>query len=328
VEGVSPLRRGTTLATLAAVLDEDEAVPPPVRSGPLTPVLQALLVRDPAARPDAARLDAMLAQAESGTAPDPDRALPASTAPLPPASPAPPVSPTAPTDVLRVPADVRRAPADAMRVPPASAGPSRGPGRRRGRAALVVTAVVVALATAATTLALTLGNRNGDDGGEARGAEGAGRSTTAGPSAPSARRTPAPTPSSPAPSKKTVAQPTASEDTGDGEGAGDGWIAQLHSEPVGTGTAARDRRLATVRQSVPEAVYVRSDDYASLRPGFWVFYAPGPFADGRAALAFCDARGRTTPTTCVGRYLSTDADDRGLQCRPPAATPTGRCTRP
>ncbi|MDG4864642.1 serine/threonine-protein kinase, partial [Streptomyces sp. T-3] len=33
VEGVSPLRRATTLATLAAVLDDP--VPPPVRSGPL-----------------------------------------------------------------------------------------------------------------------------------------------------------------------------------------------------------------------------------------------------------------------------------------------------
>ena len=93
VEGVSPLRRGTTLATLAAVLDE--AVPPPVRSGPLAPVLQALLVRDPAARPDAARLDVMLAQVESGTTPD--WALPTMTA-------TPPPGPTtAPTHVLRVP---------------------------------------------------------------------------------------------------------------------------------------------------------------------------------------------------------------------------------
>ncbi|RSN85551.1 serine/threonine protein kinase, partial [Streptomyces sp. WAC 05379] len=66
-EGISPLRRPTTLATLAAVLDDP--LPPPSRSGPLTPVLDALLVRDPAARPDAARLDAMLAQVESGATP-------------------------------------------------------------------------------------------------------------------------------------------------------------------------------------------------------------------------------------------------------------------
>ncbi|NBE53485.1 serine/threonine-protein kinase, partial [Streptomyces boluensis] len=67
VEGVSPLRRATTLATLAAVLDEP--VPPPVRSGPLAPVLSALLVRDPAARPSAGQLDAMLTRAESGEPP-------------------------------------------------------------------------------------------------------------------------------------------------------------------------------------------------------------------------------------------------------------------
>ncbi|WP_031077646.1 serine/threonine-protein kinase [Streptomyces sp. NRRL WC-3742] len=62
VEGHHPLRRGTSLATLAAVLDDP--VPPPVRSGALAPALSALLVRNTAARPDAALLDRMLAAAE------------------------------------------------------------------------------------------------------------------------------------------------------------------------------------------------------------------------------------------------------------------------
>lgn len=62
VEGQHPLRRSTTLATLAAVLDEP--IPPPLRCGPLAPVLGALLQRDPAARPDAARLDQMLFEVE------------------------------------------------------------------------------------------------------------------------------------------------------------------------------------------------------------------------------------------------------------------------
>ncbi|ALM42251.1 serine/threonine protein kinase [Streptomyces sp. FR-008] len=66
VEGHSPLRRATTLATLAAVLDEP--VPPPVRSGPLAAVLGALLVRDPRP-PDAATLDRLLTEAASGSAP-------------------------------------------------------------------------------------------------------------------------------------------------------------------------------------------------------------------------------------------------------------------
>ncbi|OIJ66403.1 serine/threonine-protein kinase [Streptomyces mangrovisoli] len=62
VEGHHPLRRGTTLATLAAVLHDD--VPPPKQAGALTPVLNRVLVRDPDARPDAAELERMLAAAE------------------------------------------------------------------------------------------------------------------------------------------------------------------------------------------------------------------------------------------------------------------------
>ncbi|MFE6872092.1 protein kinase [Kitasatospora sp. NPDC057692] len=64
VEGHHPLRRATTLATLAAVLDEP--LPPPTRCGPLGPVLAALLARDPAVRPPAAQLDQALAAAEAG----------------------------------------------------------------------------------------------------------------------------------------------------------------------------------------------------------------------------------------------------------------------
>ncbi|MFF8380151.1 serine/threonine-protein kinase [Streptomyces sp. NPDC015661] len=59
VEGHHPLRRENTLATLAAVLSDD--VPVPVRAGALTDVLTGLLVRDPAARPDADELDRALA---------------------------------------------------------------------------------------------------------------------------------------------------------------------------------------------------------------------------------------------------------------------------
>ncbi|MGA5037124.1 serine/threonine-protein kinase [Streptomyces capoamus] len=58
VEGRHPLRRGTTLATLAAVLSEQ--VPPPVRAGALGGVLVRVLVRDAAARPGAGELDRML----------------------------------------------------------------------------------------------------------------------------------------------------------------------------------------------------------------------------------------------------------------------------
>ncbi|QDY81335.1 protein kinase [Streptomyces qinzhouensis] len=71
VEGRHPLRRATTLATLAAVLNEP--VPPPLRAGPLTAALNAVLVKDPAARPDPGALDRMLAAAAgvAGVAGDP-----------------------------------------------------------------------------------------------------------------------------------------------------------------------------------------------------------------------------------------------------------------
>jgi len=64
VEGHNPLRRATSIATLAAVLDQP--IPEPPHAAALGPVLAALLVRDPAARPDAETLDRMLAGAEAG----------------------------------------------------------------------------------------------------------------------------------------------------------------------------------------------------------------------------------------------------------------------
>ncbi|WP_405834082.1 serine/threonine-protein kinase [Streptomyces sp. NBC_00105] len=81
-EGANPLRRATSLATVVAVLDEP--IPAPVRSGPLGPVLERLLVRDPAARPDGAQLEQLLRDASaalgsgsgSGTGPGPAPVVP------------------------------------------------------------------------------------------------------------------------------------------------------------------------------------------------------------------------------------------------------------
>lgn len=97
VEGHHPLRKATTLATLAAVLDEE--VPPPVRAGALAPALTALLTRDIPARPDAAALDRMLAEAASPQpAPDPRSAYgpPRAAARPEPSSPTRPPHPPAP----------------------------------------------------------------------------------------------------------------------------------------------------------------------------------------------------------------------------------------
>ncbi|QXJ26563.1 serine/threonine protein kinase [Actinomadura graeca] len=67
VEGRNPLRRPTTAATLAAVMTAP--IPPAHRAGPLGPVLQALLVREPAARPAGDHLDHLLSQAAAAAGP-------------------------------------------------------------------------------------------------------------------------------------------------------------------------------------------------------------------------------------------------------------------
>ncbi|WP_245173246.1 serine/threonine-protein kinase [Streptomyces aureus] len=295
-EGTSPLRRATTAATLAAVLEEP--VPPPVRSGLLAPVLQALLERDQAARPGAEQLDAMLAQVEAGTLSSWHR--PTMTA-------------------ARMPPLVLQATPTHVDIPRQVT-----PTRHLTPALLAVTAVLAVVAVTALVLAFQTRKDNEPAAGPAVGTTTPAQLTSAPhtrPASPDPVRSPDPTPStlsSPAPSVSQ--QSAAPVDRGR-------WIAQLYSEPVSSGSGARDQRLSQIRGTVPEALYLRSDDYASLRPGYWVIYAPGPFTDGRAALSFCAERGRTTANACIGRYLSTDPADLPLQCRPPSANATGRCTR-
>ncbi|WP_028479697.1 serine/threonine-protein kinase [Nocardia sp. CNY236] len=65
VEGYHPLRRETSVATLAAVMAGD--VPAPRQAGPLAPVLRAVLVPDPDRRPSAEHVDRMLSQAFAGS---------------------------------------------------------------------------------------------------------------------------------------------------------------------------------------------------------------------------------------------------------------------
>ncbi|XVS61500.1 protein kinase domain-containing protein [Actinosynnema sp. CA-299493] len=62
VEGYHPMRRASTMATLAAVMTEP--VPPPRRAGALAPALNAALRNEPAERPSGEVLDQMFAAAE------------------------------------------------------------------------------------------------------------------------------------------------------------------------------------------------------------------------------------------------------------------------
>ena len=306
VEGTSPLRRATTLATLAAVLDDP--VPPPIRSGSLGPVLDALLVRDPAARPDAQELDRMLARAESDSAPDGPRWTDGSRQPI---APNPPTAWDAtarlPLPPPATPLDSPRpTPVHGVRTPPpeygtAPAAEPQTPSARR-RTPMIVAAVAVAVAiVAATALALTL--RNSDGEGAGAGAEAGGTTTSqTGP-------TDSPSPSGGPSSTET------------------GWIAQLASIRKEKGVAARDRQEKVLRDAgIDNVRYVDSDLHASLTAGYWVFYVPG-FVDGYGAVDWCGTKG-LAKDACFGRYVSDSAADRHYLCNPAeVGGTTGRCTR-
>ncbi|SOD64362.1 Serine/threonine protein kinase [Streptomyces zhaozhouensis] len=150
VEGAHPSRRPTAMATLAAVLD---GPPPATRAGALAPVLAALLVADPAARPSGERLDALLGAALAGGEPPATVASPVPSPPGP-ALPAPPHPPTL-----------------ASAPPPPPAGPPPAPavpaaGGRRWPAVVAGGVVVAALAVAVAVPAL---NSSSDDEDTAKG---------------------------------------------------------------------------------------------------------------------------------------------------------------
>ncbi|MER7192520.1 serine/threonine-protein kinase [Streptomyces flaveolus] len=73
-EGVSPFRRSNTPATLQSVLNAVPA-PPASAQGPLAEVITGLLDKDPARRPDAARVRALLEAAANPPAPGPTQVV-------------------------------------------------------------------------------------------------------------------------------------------------------------------------------------------------------------------------------------------------------------
>ncbi|MEU4492213.1 serine/threonine-protein kinase [Streptomyces sp. NPDC023998] len=161
LEGGHPLRRATSMSTLVAVLDDP--IPAPVRSGALTPVLNALLVRDVAARPDAAQVERMLAEAGSDALRRPPAppavapSVPQATAPVQPVQSGPYGSYGPP------PSDIGRPgfgpPLPVGTVPDALGRPPRKPWRR--------TAVAVSTAAAITAVSVIVLNVIPDQHGSA-----------------------------------------------------------------------------------------------------------------------------------------------------------------
>lgn len=189
VEGVSPFRRTSVWSTLAAIVGDP--LPEPRRAGPLTPVLRALMAKEPEHRPTADQARAMLEQVAAGGGAVP-AAAPATFPPTPTAqpvsAPAPGFGPPPPAgfDAGAVSFPQPYAPTPQPRFP--SHGPAHGPAhspahgpspvqpftvdqsgsaavdraRRRSRAAMAV-AVVAVLAAGGVTYAVT----SGDDGDRA-----------------------------------------------------------------------------------------------------------------------------------------------------------------
>ncbi|MEV6754172.1 serine/threonine-protein kinase [Streptomyces sp. NPDC051214] len=145
VEGSSPFRQDTPLSTLRAVVDEQ--LPPPRYAGPLLPVIEGLLRKDPAARISAAEAEDQLRLVAAGGTPQM-------------ATPLPYMPTVTSQQQQQVPSP----------YPPTTDGheplvttTTTVPPPRSRRTVLVITAGLVALALALGGLVYALVNR--DDGG-------------------------------------------------------------------------------------------------------------------------------------------------------------------
>ncbi|MFG3114935.1 serine/threonine-protein kinase [Streptomyces sp. NPDC048197] len=184
--GGAPFRRTSVWSTLTAIVTE--ALPEPRRAGPLTPVLHALMAKNPADRPSAAEARSMLRAVAEGRDPAP---APAPGAPhLPTATDLRPLTPPVPPQELPPPPQPRaqghnhppsqasgptqahprpHTPAPAAARQPGFSHPTPGerdterlPARRRRRVALAVAAVLAVLAAGGgVTYALVGGGPSG-----------------------------------------------------------------------------------------------------------------------------------------------------------------------
>ncbi|MBT2544349.1 protein kinase [Streptomyces sp. ISL-44] len=164
VEGVSPFRQATPVDTLRAVVDAE--LPPPHRAGPLEPVLEGLLRKDPAERLPAAEATRMLRVVGAGGA------VRASGGPV--------SGPDSPTAVARHHRqELRPAPYGEPYGEPTPPMPTPAQAPREGRAGAVLTAGIVVLLLALAALGwLLLKDRDDADAGSG-GAGPTGSATTA-----------------------------------------------------------------------------------------------------------------------------------------------------
>ncbi|MET7883860.1 serine/threonine-protein kinase [Streptomyces avermitilis] len=162
VEGNSPFRQDTPLSTLRAVVDEE--LPPPFRAGPLAPVIEGLLRKDPADRIPAEQAEQDLRLIGAGGTP---RTGTPAYSPTVTAFPGPSETPPRP-----VPASAATQPS-AARTAAASPEPARN---RRATVAVIAGLAALALALAGLTYALV----THDNGGGSAGTTSSGSNKSAG----------------------------------------------------------------------------------------------------------------------------------------------------
>ncbi|MEU1375234.1 serine/threonine-protein kinase [Streptomyces triculaminicus] len=230
VEGAAPFRRTSVWSTMTAIVNEP--LPEPRRAGPLTPVLRALMAKDPESRPTADQARAMLERVAAGGTTHP------APTPIPTPTPAPAPAPMP----IPMPAPMP-APAPAVAPPPPGFGPAApfpppspqpphtgypppGPphapgadrGRRRSRTLIAAAVAAVLLAGGGVTYALT-GKDGGTKGGGAQAAPGsASPAAVGGPSGGGTSAAPNPSSSTRPPGKPSgaasrPASPTAKAST-------------------------------------------------------------------------------------------------------------------
>ncbi|MFJ6572876.1 serine/threonine-protein kinase [Streptomyces sp. NPDC091292] len=174
VEGQSPFRQETPLNTLRAVVDE--ALPPSRFAGPLAPVIEGLLRKDPADRMPADEAErALRLVAAGGTAPQTVAGGPLHPSQLPTV-----VAPMDPGPGSRHGQPGRGSSPTPPLPSPYPAPSTTDPGTRRPRrTALAVAAAVAVLALALGGLTYALLNR--DDGGDGNTGAGGGQTDTGAP---------------------------------------------------------------------------------------------------------------------------------------------------
>jgi hypothetical protein len=169
VEGHSPFDKGQPIATLTSVINDDVEVT--AQSGPLGPVLEALMTKAPAGRPDAAGTRRMLEEVAGGPAaadPAPLSILDTAVAPAPAAMTAEPVETYDQAPAYEPVPVAAPSPAD-----PERPAPLRPAGRPKGLPWILVALALVVIAGAAYAIA----NQKSAPG-DRRGSASGGPSTT------------------------------------------------------------------------------------------------------------------------------------------------------